>query len=358
MTTDYVALKGERRRIRCCYLTLLFAFQGAPAVSYAQEHLLEGAPKAPTVMRFIENPIIRPEMLHNGDGANINGPSLVRVPDWIKNPLGKYYLYFGDHKGKYIRLAYADRLSGPWTIYRPGTLKLDQVEEAIGNREPEGGHVASPDVHVDNLRREIRMYFHGRISSWGHKSGVAISQNGIHFQPRPEPLGEPYFRVFRWGRHWYALTRSGSLVRSNDGLASFHDGATSFAEAVSPRGAKSVRGPVVSMRHTAVTVDGDLLSVFFSRVGDTPESIMFAKTKLIGDWTTWRLSPPVKILEPEMDYEGVALPLRPSKGGYARDPVRELRDPCVYREGDKLYLLYSVAGESGIAIAQLLEARE
>ena len=43
-------------------------------------------------------------------GSNIQGPSLVRAPSWIDDPLGGYYLYFADHKGSYIRLAYADEV--------------------------------------------------------------------------------------------------------------------------------------------------------------------------------------------------------------------------------------------------------
>lgn len=35
---------------------------------------------APRVVRLRGNPIIRPEMLPDADGANINGPSLIRVP--------------------------------------------------------------------------------------------------------------------------------------------------------------------------------------------------------------------------------------------------------------------------------------
>jgi hypothetical protein len=30
---------------------------------------------------------------------NINGPSLMRVPDWVVRPLARYYLYYADHKG-------------------------------------------------------------------------------------------------------------------------------------------------------------------------------------------------------------------------------------------------------------------
>ena len=33
--------------------------------------------------------------------------------------------------------------------------------------------------------------------------------------------------------------------------------------------------------------------------------------------------------------------------------MHELRDPAIFRDGAKTYLLYSVAGESGIAIAEL-----
>ena len=73
------------------------------------------------VKRFKNNPIIYPNM-DESLGINIAGPSLIRVPNWIKNPLGRYYLYFSAHKGDYIRLAYADQLEGPWQIYNKGTL--------------------------------------------------------------------------------------------------------------------------------------------------------------------------------------------------------------------------------------------
>ncbi len=330
----------------------------------------ENRPEKPTVVRFQENPIIRPEMFSGQDGANICDPSLIRVPDWLEKPLGKYYLYFADHKGGYIRLAHADRLQGPWTIYEPGTLRLRDVQAAAGNDPSRGGHVSSPDVHVDDDKKEIRMYFHGDIGGWGHKSGVALSKDGIHFEPRSETIGEPYMRVFRRDGYYYAITRSGSLVRSRDGLADFETGSTSFADAV---GHKTLgkdddekekkedddkpNGP--AMRHTALKLDGDLLTVFFSRSGDLPESIMLATADLTGDWKTWKLSPPVKVMEPERDYEGANVapkaPTNPEMRKLPRRMFRELRDPCIYQEGEKTYLLYSVAGERGIAIAELKE---
>ena len=62
-----------------------------------------------TVERLGQGPIITPHM-DGRMGDNINGPSLVQVPDWVPNPLGRYYLYFGHHDGRYIRLAFADEL--------------------------------------------------------------------------------------------------------------------------------------------------------------------------------------------------------------------------------------------------------
>src|SRR5262245_28779286 len=121
-----------------------------------------------SVERLAGGPIIVPHM-DRRMGSNINGPSLIRVPDWLPNPLGRYYLYFADHKGDYIRLAYADSLEGPWQTYEPGTLRLAQshfpTEPPAGaagqNARPRGEttpHIASPDVHMDEDARQIRMY--------------------------------------------------------------------------------------------------------------------------------------------------------------------------------------------------------
>ena len=59
------------------------------------------------------------------------------------------------------------------------------------------------------------------------------------------------------------------------------------------------------------------------------------------------------MLRPEFDYEGVNAPLEPSVRSTAYGQVNQLRDPAIFVEGDGQYLLYAVAGESGIAIAQL-----
>lgn len=51
--------------------------------------------------------------------------------------------------------------------------------------------------------------------------------------------------------------------------------------------------------------------------------------------------------------EGATLPLEPSQRGAIYEPAHQLREPCIFQEKNRTYLLYSVAGESGIAIAEL-----
>src|SRR5580658_8440499 len=140
-----------------------------------------------TATRLVDGPIVSPAT-HQSIGVNIQGPSLIRVPDWVEGRLGSYYLYFADHKGSYIRLAYADALSGPWKVHPPGSLQLagsrfltetpvpsadelaawearyHQRETAISHdvlAEITTPHIASPDVHVDEVGQRIVMYFHG-----------------------------------------------------------------------------------------------------------------------------------------------------------------------------------------------------
>ena len=85
-----------------------------PAPQVSEEPSTTGEPPSVriSVRRLDNNPIIRPGM-DDRMGANIQGPSMIRVPDWLPDPLGRYYLYFADHKGSYIRLASADHIEGP-----------------------------------------------------------------------------------------------------------------------------------------------------------------------------------------------------------------------------------------------------
>ena len=48
---------------------------------------------------------------------NISFPTLIRLPDWVENKLGNFYLYYAHHKGQSFKLAYTDSLYGPSTSY-------------------------------------------------------------------------------------------------------------------------------------------------------------------------------------------------------------------------------------------------
>lgn len=299
------------------------------------------------VMRLATNPIIFPEM---GEtiGTNINGPSLIRVPEWVKSPLGRYYLYFAHHHGKFIRLAYSDHVEGPWQIHAGGCLRLDQT--------PCSDHIASPDVHVDQKNRRIIMYYHGvvhgrkvtnrlpllmRLSRVGGQCSLAAtSPDGIRFTSCTHILGPSYFRVFYWFGHYYALGMPGQFLRSTDGLTSFEGGPVLFNK---------------HMRHAALKTVEDTLYVFYSVVGSCPEHIVFSRIKLTPNWLDWKATLPETVLLPERDFEGGDLKSEISVHGGIHHRVKQLRDPAIFEENNQAYLLYSIAGESGIAVAELID---
>ena len=284
-------------------------------------------------VRFPENPLLHTG-LNSSIGTNLNGPSLIRVPDWVSDRLGRYYLYFAHHQGTFIRMAYADDVHGPWTVYRPGVLDLEQTACRY--------HIASPDVHVLDEHRRIVLYFHG-VTEAGQLSFRASSADGLGFEAERTALGPSYFRVFRHDGAWFAIARvpdlsgGGILLRSADGRDPFEPG-----PAILPR-----------MRHAAVVKKETTLRVFYSRVADCPERILVSGMRLEGDWRRWQASEAAEVLRPELPYEGSDRPLRPSTSGAVHEPVNELRDPAIFREAGRTYLLYSGAGETSICGAEL-----
>ncbi|MEX0964759.1 MAG: hypothetical protein WDZ52_12040 [Pseudohongiellaceae bacterium] len=302
-------------------------------------------PVAPNVTRLGDGPIIVPDM-DSRMGSNIQGPSLIRVPEWVENRLGDYYLYFADHRGTYIRLAYADALQGPWQMHETGSLKLEDshfpttcppCSLASGTSAALYAHIASPDVHVDDENQQIVMYLHGRDAG-RQLTRLAISRDGINFEGSPEVLGRPYFRVIKQGQYHYALSMPGYLYRSEDGLSEFQEGPRFFND---------------NMRHNALLIRDNTLHVFWAQVGDAPERIYMSTIDMQGDWMQWQESEPVEVLRPETEFEGALLEIASSRRGHIDERVNQLRDPTIFAENGRVYLLYAVAGEHGIAIAEL-----
>jgi hypothetical protein len=131
----------------------------------------------------------------------------------------------------------------------------------------------------------------------------------------------------------------GMFYRSEDGLGGFEEGPTLFNS---------------NMRHNAVLLRGDRLYVFWTQVGDVPERILLSRIDVSGTWDQWQeTGAAVEVLRPEFDWEGADAPLEPSRRSVAYGMVNQLRDPAIFEEDGRTYLLYAVAGESGIAIAEI-----
>jgi hypothetical protein len=200
-------------------------------------------------------------------------------------------------------------------------------------------HIASPDVHIDPNQHRIVMYYHGLEDVGTQVTRVATSRNGIDFTAHPEILGRSYFRVFTHRGLTYGLAMPGQIYRSTDGFHGFEPGPMLFNP---------------NMRHAALLKRGDTLLVFWTRVGGAPETILLSRIDLSKDWLTWSDNAPIEVLRPERPWEGADAPLVPSVRSTAYGQVNQLRDPAIYEEDGRIYLLYAVAGESGIAIAEVI----
>lgn len=305
-------------------------------------------------------PLITPDT-HPSVGSNINGPSLIRVPDWVEAPLGRYYLYFADHKGSHIRLAYADQVTGPYTVHEPGSLHL--ADSRFPTTTPQGvelrgeiqiaavaaegydahftPHIASPDVVVDHATHSIWMAYHGLCEDGSQLTRVAESPDGLTFTAHEPLVAFPYLRILpdRFDGTWLAMSMPGILYRSTD-LRTWEPGAMLFGN---------------DFRHAALLRRGRTLHVFWSRVGDAPEHILHSTVGLHGDWSGWAPSEPESVLLPELPWEGAELPIAPSARGQVTAPVNQLRDPAILDDDGRIWLLYTIAGESGIALAELID---
>ena len=299
-----------------------------------------------------------------GEGANINGPSLIRIPDWIlpserADPSAVYYLYFAHHAGDYIRMAWATDVAGPWTLYQTGSDVplgdrgvLDNGDMTINvgmGIEIEENHLASPDVHIDNEAQQIIMYFHSGSSTFfngneinSQNTWVSTSSNGLEFLDniRPVRLGSSYFRVFSHGGELYSLDNSGFPRRALDlenpwePTADYYSGETipSLWERhpdqvlQDPITDLGIARSVLRVRHTAVRVVGDELQVFYTERGGAPERVLFSTLDLgVEDWRDWRLSYPGEVLlEATPGWEGGQFPPTPSATGTAPEDVLSL----------------------------------
>jgi hypothetical protein len=319
------------------------------------------------VARFTTNPLVTVRS-SSTLGANVNGPTVIRVPAWVQKPLGKYYMYFGNHRGVFIRLAYADSPAGPWKIHDPGVWHVK--DSALYRPQPDsasfGGfntHFASPEIFVDNARRRIVLWAHGwytngerwpaepqAAQAWANKNGYgqftqgATSTDGINFTAQPAITKESYIRVFQRGDELFGMSRLGVLLHAPDPLASFEIGPNAF---------RDTRYGSNRVRHIALLPRGNRLHVLFTAIGDAPEKLLWSSIDMTRDWKEWQVSAPVDVMQPEAAYECASQPIAPSQVGDVAGDVRQIRDPYILEDDGKTYVYYAICGEQGVAGAEI-----
>jgi hypothetical protein len=180
---------------------------------------------------------------------------------------------------------------------------------------------------------------------------VAVSKDGVHFQVSDGILGDAYFRVFSWGGRYYAIDGNGNLNRSKYPDREWNKRDNLLIRPVTLEDDFD-RQVNVRIRHSAVMLTGNTLYIFYTRKGDAPERILVSTVELSDDWEQWRASKPVEVMRPEKKYEGVNNPIKPSKKGKGVN-VHQLRDPYLFEDNGRQYLFYSIAGEMGIAMAEI-----
>lgn len=195
-----------------------------------------------------------------------------------------------------IRMAYADDVEGPWAVYESSTVALKDAGFPL-----EFDREAGPDCSLQNL--------------WNN---------------------HPIYIV------WDMLLLA---YRSDTGVDNF------IARE------KLLFGP--DMRHAGLWLKGNILSVFWSRVGDALERTLVSEVDLtLTDWNDWQATQPQELLRAELRWEGSELRTESSLRGELGFAANELRDPFVFEENGEVYPLYTDSGEQAIGLARLREVEK
>ena len=406
---------------------------------FATGAVAQGLSPSLTVERVGTNPIIDGasfSAIGASGGSNINGPSCVRIPDWVESadradPSAQYYLYFGNHSGDEIRMAWAADLTGPWNIFNMGDNDDPRVAgDGVLDLGPSGaiefsggvrvfGHIASPDVEIDEANQRFIMYFHGpangtspdegEFDTASQKTLVATSATGLNFNlptgvgsggvgggetghgMRNAILGNAYFRTFRYDGELYAFSNYGPIWKAPNAAVPwqtsdpradawdqfgqnvnpvYDDLSTNYSTnpGVAPRYDAGHPNPITGApRHFATLLqeDGHTLEVWYTCRGEQPERIFRTTMDLSqGSWAadTWATvvsdatTVHDEMLRPELDWEGADQPLALSQNG-SQTNVNQLRDPELFKDDDgKIYLFYSGEGEEAIGLAEVMPA--
>lgn len=106
---------------------------------------------------------LHPDHLEYTPTEQLIHPAIIKTEGRIKNPLGKYYLYYAPHKHIATSMAYANSLAGPWKEYAENPV-------LTGPSAPE----------IRWIEEHQKFFF------WGHRKNsqteLWTSEDGIRFQ--------------------------------------------------------------------------------------------------------------------------------------------------------------------------------
>jgi hypothetical protein len=106
---------------------------------------------------------LHPKDLAYAPTEDLIHPTIINTEGRVKNPLGKYYLYYAPHKHVAISMAYSDSIEGPWIEY-----KQNPVIEGP----------SAPDIRWIEEQ--------GKFFMWGHRKNsqteLWTSEDGIRFE--------------------------------------------------------------------------------------------------------------------------------------------------------------------------------
>ena len=137
---------------------------------------------------------LHPESLSYAPTEQLVHPSIVKMRGRVKNPLGKYYLYYAPHKHIAISMAYSDSIEGPWTEYQ-------------GNPVIKGP--SAPDIRWIKEKGKFYMWGHRKNSQtelWTSDDGLRFEYKGISITAKKiGTRNATYTRMYE-----YPLKRYGS----------------------------------------------------------------------------------------------------------------------------------------------------
>lgn len=287
---------------------------------------------------------------------NINGPCVIQwnLPPIIPFRKKLYLMYFADHWGTYIRVAWSLKPSGSFTripFLRPLLIRA-HFDDRVN-------HVASPEVVRQG--QKTYLFTHSPIKRLDGKQVTFLSRLRLGvFCSKPKQTDLPsYARFFNHVGRLYAITFRADIFEFD-----IQTLASTRIE-VDKKPLLTSDAPVEAVRHPHVVKYLDQLLVFYTRTGDAPERIFVSRMEFKSQ-TNVGFGEPIEVIRPEMNYEGALLPIAPSKKGKSQNPEQSLRDPFVAVFDKDCFLYYAVSGERGIAclkidlkkIVKLLEVQD